>query len=262
MRVRFVRRSQRETYREKIKEVILMDDGFMSLFFDGNTEGATLLVRIILGMSDIWVTDVRTQKDIKNLGGRSVRLDILGRDSAGRLYNIEVQRRNKGAEIKRASLHASLLVANACEPGCEPVDYPEIYVIFITEKDVVKKGRPLYYIERMLVEDGEVVDDGEHVVYVNSTYRDRETALGRLMHDFHCKDPRDMYHQVLAERVRFFKEDKEGVRIVSSVFQEVRDEGRKEGRAEGRKEGGRTEFAVRRNMGTLAALGQTVQPSA
>lgn len=30
------------------------------------------------------------------------------------------------------------------------------------------------------------------------------------MHDFFCTDPNDMYHEVLAERVRYFKEDEKG----------------------------------------------------
>ena len=161
---------------------------------------------------------------------------MLARDGAGRLYNIEVQRKDEGAGIKRASLHSALLVSRACEPGCEPVDYPEVYVIFITENDVLKKGRPLYRIEQMIVDDGEEVDDGEHVVYVNGECRNEDTDLGRLMHDFFCRDPRDMHSQALAERVRFFKEDEEGVKSMCRAFQEVRDEGRQEGIQEGRAE--------------------------
>ena len=183
----------KEEYRERIKSLRLIDDVFMSKVFDGNVEGATLLVRTVLGKPDLDVTDVRTQEELKNLQGRSVRLGMLARDGAGRLYNIEVQRKDEGAGIKRASLHSALLVSRACEPGCEPVDYPEVYVIFITENDVLKKGRPLYRIEQMIVDDGEEVDDGEHVVYVNGECRNEDTDLGRLMHDFFCRDPRDMH---------------------------------------------------------------------
>ena len=31
------------------------------------------------------------------------------------------------------------------------------------------------------------------------------------MHDFSCTDPKDMYYKILADRVRYFKEDEEGV---------------------------------------------------
>ena len=223
---------RKEEYRERIKSLRLIDDVFMSKVFDGNVEGATLLVRTILGKPDLEVTDVRTQEELKNLQGRSVRLDMLARDGAGRLYNIEVQRKDEGAGIKRASLHSALLVSRACEPGCEPVDYPEVYVIFITENDVLKKGRPLYRIEQTIVDDGEEVDDGEHVVYVNGECQNENTELGRLMHDLFCRDPRDMHNHILADRVKFFKENKEGVKSMCNAFQEVRDEGKKEGREE------------------------------
>ena len=33
------------------------------------------------------------------------------------------------------------------------------------------------------------------------------------MHDFFCSDPNDMYSEVLAERVRFFKEMKRGLQL-------------------------------------------------
>ena len=31
------------------------------------------------------------------------------------------------------------------------------------------------------------------------------------MHDFHCKNPDDMYYNELADKVRYFKEDEEGL---------------------------------------------------
>ena len=130
---------RKEEYRQKIKSFRLIDDTFMRKVFSDNLEGSTLLVQIILGRPDLKVTDVRTQEDIKNLEGRSVILDMLAKDAAGRLYNIEVQRKDEDAGVKRASLHSSLLMSHVCEPGCQPIDYPEIYIIFITENDVLKK---------------------------------------------------------------------------------------------------------------------------
>ena len=38
-----------------------------------------------------------------------------------------------------------------------------------------------------------------------------ETALGKLMHDFACTNAKDMYYEVLADRVHYFKEDEKGV---------------------------------------------------
>ena len=43
-------------------------------------------------------------------------------------------------------------------------------------------------------------------------------------------------HEVLAERVSFFKEKKEGVNEMCEILDEVKEEGKNEGRKEGRLE--------------------------
>ena len=59
-------------------------------------------------------------------------------------------------------------------------------------------------------------------------------SLGRLMHDFFCSDPNDMYSDVLAERARFFKEDEKGVTTMCRVMEELYNEGVAEGKTEER----------------------------
>lgn len=48
-----------------------------------------------------------------------------------------------------------------------------------------------------------------------------------------------MYYGVLAERVRFFKESKEGVAVMCKVMEDMRNESLQEGIREGIKEGTR-----------------------
>lgn len=45
------------------------------------------------------------------------------------------------------------------------------------------------------------------------------------MHDFFCSDPNDMYSDVLAERIRFFKEDEKGVAAMCKVMEEIYNDG-------------------------------------
>lgn len=61
---------------------------------------------------DIKVQEVHTQYSIKNLHGRSVRLDIFATDSSDRKYNFEIQRSDKGAGVKRARYNSSIIDAN------------------------------------------------------------------------------------------------------------------------------------------------------
>ena len=64
-------------------------------------------------------------------------------------------------------------------------------------------------------------DDGSHILYVNSAMVDEDTPLGRLMHDFHCTRPEDMYYDVLAERMRYFKETEEGASAMCEAMEKL-----------------------------------------
>ena len=221
---------------ERIKNFRLMDDDFLTKCFEEDTSCAQLVLRIILDKPDLVVLDVRTQVFVANLVKRSVRLDIVATDSEGRRINVEVQREDKGAGRRRARYNASMMDSHFLEKGTEFDDLPEVYVIFITERDVLGQGRPLYQIERCILESGERFDDGSHILYVNGAYRG-DTPLGKLMHDFACTDPGDMYYQPLAERVRFYKESKEGVVIMCKAIEEMREQSIQEGIEIGKKEG-------------------------
>lgn len=93
-------------------------------------------------------------------------------------------------------------------------------------------------------------EDGSHILYVNGAYRG-DTPIGKLMHDFSCTDPADMYYETLAERVRFFKESKEGGLIMCKAMEDMRKESLQEGIKEGIKEGS---IRTARNMLADGAL--------
>ncbi len=200
-----------------------MDDDFMTACFNDSPECTELVLQIIMGIPDLKVTNVTVQKTLKNLQGRSLRLDINAVDSKNRQYDIEVQRADKGAQPKRARYHSSLMDANTLEIGEDFELLSELYVVFITENDVLGMGKPLYEIRRQIAGTDLVFDDGSHIIYVNGENND-ETALGQLMHDFKCTDPDDMNYAELAKRVRYFKEDPEGVKNMCKTMENMRKE--------------------------------------
>lgn len=214
---------QRQEDLQRLRGFRLLDDDFMTKCFEGDTEYIQFVLRIVLGMPDLVVVDVRTQVFVKNLLNRSVRLDILATDSKGRKINAEIQRSDKGAGRKRARFNSSMMDINLLQKGEDFDELPETYVVFITEHDVIGKGRPLYHVGRYIFDTNESFDDGSHILYVNGAYRD-ETPIGKLMHDFSCTDPADMYYGLLADRVRFFKESKEGVAIMCKAMEDMRNQ--------------------------------------
>ncbi|MBQ2965004.1 MAG: hypothetical protein IJE14_10135 [Clostridia bacterium] len=46
----------------------------------------------------------------------------------------------------------------------------------------------------------------------------------KLIHDFNCTDPDEMYFSVLADRVRYFKETPEGQAEIFKMFDDARKE--------------------------------------
>ena len=232
----FARKHQEDLVR--IKNFRLMDDDFMSKVFEDKA-CAEFLLKIILNRDDLTVKEAHGQHDIKNLQGRSVRLDILAVDEQNRVYNIEVQRSDRGAGAKRARYNSSLLDANLTEPGDAYDALNETYVIFITENDVLKDGLPIYHINCIIEENGKRFNDEAHIIFVNSQIKD-ETALGKLMYDFSCTDPKDMKYPVLAERVKYFKEDTKGVTNMCRALEEMRDESYAEGIEHGKVEQAKT----------------------
>lgn len=208
---------------ERIKNLRLIDDNFMTKVFE-DKECVEILLKAIIKKNDLKVSSVNVQYDIKNLQGRSVRLDVLAEDKDGKVYNIEIQRNNHGAIPKRARYNSSLLDANITDAGEDYKNLAETYVIFITEGDIFGANKALYHVDRIVKETKKSFGDEAHIIYVNSKIQNN-TVLGRLMHDFYCTDAKDIKNRKLAKRVKFFKEDKEGVKIMSNVFEEIKNEG-------------------------------------
>ena len=206
----------------------------MTKCFEDNIECTELMLQIIMGKEDLKVTEAHTQYTIKNLQGRSVRLDIDAVDSSGKKYDIEVQRADKGAGTKRARYNSSLLDANVLLAGDDTDNLPETYVIFITENDVLGGNKPVYHIQRTIVEMAEMFDDGAHILYVNGAWKD-DSPLGLLMKDFSCKNPNDMHYKILADRVRYFKENEKGVGAMCKAVEELCYEERREAMVEAAK---------------------------
>ena len=230
---------RRKEYLEKIKLLRLMDDTFFNSCFDGNIPCMEVVLRAVLGNDHLRVTEVITQQSVPNLYGRAVRFDALATDG-DTVYDVEIQRSDEGAIPRRARYNSSMIDARTVSKGTEFPDLPETYVIFITEHDIWKRGKPLYKVRRTFEDTAGAFDDGTHILYVNGECQS-DDPLGRLMHDFFCTNPNDMYSEVLAERARFFKEDEKGVAAMCKVMEELYNEGVAEGTMQGEVRGAETE---------------------
>ena len=203
-----------------VRKMRLIDDDFMSKYFDGFIEGTELLLNIILQRDDMKVLSVKSQEEYKGMYGRSIILDIYAVDKDKKVYDIEIQRADRGAGVKRARFHSSMLDTKLLKAGENFNRLIDTYVIFITENDVIGKALPIYHVERKFLETDELFGDGTHIIYVNGAYDDTDDPIERLMFDFFCQDYKKMYHPVLAKRYFYFKETKEGLDTMCKLVED------------------------------------------
>lgn len=197
----------------------------MRIFFEENLPAVEFVVRIITGKKDLRVIRLSVQQEFSGAdGARTVRFDVFAVDSQGKQYDIEIQKRTSGASPYRVRYYIAILDVNTVKND-EDISVPaerENFVIFITQHDVFGKGQPIYRVERVIMETGEQFNDGTHIIYVNTAHKDYSTELGKLIHDFMCTKPSEMYYPILADRASSVVTKNEARYM--KVFDELREQ--------------------------------------
>lgn len=208
---------------EAVDKLCLFDDDFMSLVFDRNIEATEYLLNTIFERSDMKVIEVVGQREYKNpvVSGRCITIDIYAVDSTGKVYDIEVQRADSGAVPQRARFHSAMVDTRMLKEKEKFKEIKDSYVIFITQNDVMKGDLPLYHVERVVKEQNRDFGDGSHIIYVNGAYKNDDTEIGRLVHDFGCVRAADMYNEILKKQVHYFKETEGGREVVCQIIDDV-----------------------------------------
>ena len=222
-------------YLAVIENFRLMDDTFMSKCLENAPECIELILQIILGKKDLKVVKSQTEYPIKSLQGRGVRFDVFARDSEGKEYDIEIQRADKGAEPKRARYNSALMDANALKSSEDFDKLCDTYVIFITENDVMKRGKDAYSYQRREDDTGECLGDGTHIIYVNGATHSK-SDIGKLMHDFLCRNAAEMYFDLLKRQVSQFKNSEEGRLYMCETMERIAERREARGKREGKRE--------------------------
>ena len=214
-----------QEYLEFVKALRPIDDIFMKVIF--NDQHCIELLFNIIFEEDISITKWHIQDEYRNLHGRTVIMDIVASTENGNIIDVEMERSLKNASPLRARFHASILDSSLSYVNEKWEKLPEIYIIFICEKDVLETNRLKNHIQRY-GEDGEAFKDKVHIIDMNATKED-ETPLGKLMHDLRCENHEDMYDEVLKKRVRYFKQKEGGKKIMCDMMEKLEKRGEKRG---------------------------------
>lgn len=236
-------------YRRDVQDMRIMDDVFMQSFFQGQKHFVQEVVRTIMDNDELVVVRMSTQFKIASLHGHSTILDVRAVDAAGRIYDIEIQRADRGAGARRARYYAALLDASALKTNEDYEALPEAYVIFITEEDVFGRDEAVYEFDRMVRKCDLELNDGMHVLYVNGAKRTAPTRLGKMLHDFFCSDPDEMKNREFAQRAKDLKLKTEGRATMCRILERVKARGIAEGEAKG-------EAKLRKVVAKLIAAGK------
>lgn len=219
-----------------VQRLRLMDDVFFRQCLKDNIPVAECILRILMEKPDLKIISMQVEYVIPNLQGRGVRLDVYATDSAGKVYDIEMQRANSGAGKRRARYNSSMLDLNHLKTGEAFKQLPETYVIFITEHDVLKMQLPRYHIDRFVRESMTPFDDGEHILYINGAYEGNDD-IGKLMHDFRSSNPDDILLEPLKKTINRYKKNPKEAEKMSRELDDWLEEERKAGINEGEARG-------------------------
>ena len=208
-----------------IDEMTLMDDVFAMACFEGSIDLAQKILRIILNKPELVVRSVEVQKILPNILNHSVCLDVYAEIEGNAFADIEIQRKKSDAKPKRAKFITSMMMVHVLPKGADYDDLPQVYVIFITQNDYFGGGLPIYIKKGVLINYGNMlVDDGETTIYVNGAYNNTESDLGKLIHDFSCKDPEQMLIPEISDWINKAKHSKQVEEKMGSMLREYAEE--------------------------------------
>ena len=215
---------------ERIREIQsfnLLSDVFMSVALE-DVPACQHILRILTGIDDLEVKVVRTQYTISRIKTHSVRLDALAETEKGKLYHIEIQRKDEIDPPKRIRYIGSLIDAEFLEKGAKYEELPDRIHFYISEKDIYHCGKVIYPVEKELGSTGLPYDDGVHIFFVNAAVDDG-SRIAKLMKYFKTADPDDDSEGELSKRVRYLKREEGGVDIMCEVSEKIMEQGRKIG---------------------------------
>ena len=217
----FFEKCRRKQIDRTIDELTLFDDDLMARVFANNVSATELLLRVILEDDSIKVISSKGQQEfIGIVGSRTISVDIHAVDGSGREFDVEVQRNTDGTHVRRARYHSSMVDTHMLKEKQKFKDLLDSYVIFICENDKFGKKFPIYHVDRVVRETQRLFEDGSHIIYVNGKY-DGDDAIGKLVHDFKCKDSKDMHYKELADSMRHYKETREGRESMCEAFEKL-----------------------------------------
>lgn len=222
---------EKERLIAQARQFNLLSNVFMSVALDDKLACQHVL-RILTGIEDLSVLEVRSQYRVSKISSHDAILDILAEDGCGKLFNLEIQRADTIDHARRTRFYGSMIDSEYLLKGKPYAELPDVYIIYISETDLWKAGYTSYAVEKYFRGTDVPYNDGQHILYVNAAVDDG-TEIAELMRYFKIADPNDMSQGELSKRVHFLKCEEGGYEIMCEISEKIYTEGKKEGLTEG-----------------------------
>ena len=234
----------RKEFKEYTRGLNPIDDLMFSKMAESK-EFCEEILRVILDDEKLIVTENIPQCKVENLQGRSIIMDAKCVTGDGRHINIEVQKADNDDHLRRVRYNGSVLTANITETGTKFEFVPDVCVIFISAFDMFKSGLPLYHVKKIVLETGQIVEDGLTEIYANALI-DNGSKFSKLMKVFTENDTYNTDEFPVTSEIKArFKLDEGGAIKMDETLQkwmrEREEIGEKRGEKRGRREGAKTE---------------------
>ena len=217
-----MKRSSHSRTMEFVQKLRPIDNAFFPVL--GQDPGVMEeILRVILNDNTLTVEKVIAEYTLPNLSGRGVRLDSFCETGDGHRINVEVQKADDDDHIRRCRYNAAGMTWKEAEKGTRFRDLPDVCVVYITEHDFLHGGRTVYHVDKILRENGSIIDDGSSVIYVNTAVNDG-SAISDLMRCFMQKTVNDPRFPRLSERVHQYKNTEKGAAEMCEELERYIDE--------------------------------------
>ncbi|MBD5559843.1 MAG: hypothetical protein HDQ87_05730 [Clostridia bacterium] len=164
---------------------------------------------------------------LTNAGHHSVQIDVWARDGSGRQLALELQQVTDDEELyPRAVFEGATMVVHSLPAGQPYSELNKTVVIFITQRDLEGKGKPVYWYQTVQRDDPEkIMPKSSEFLFVNGKNRDRSTALGRIIADIQEPDPDLIQTEALRRWMKMLKNSAEGRKKMEDLLEMYMNQG-------------------------------------
>ena len=168
-----------------LQKLNLMDD-FLFDAATGDLETCRIIIELSLGIRIRNIAWKEGQKVIRNLpGNRGIRMDFYVEDDRGRVFDVEMQKRNEGNIPKRTRFYQALIDAPMLKSGERGFDsLKPAYIVVICGFDLYGYGLYRYTFDNRCKELPDLVMGDECSKIILNTKGESEDGVDRALIDF------------------------------------------------------------------------------